>query len=426
MKNKVKIAENIIKDWKKDDYVFGLNCLNRVGLLAREIGSNTLISIGDYDWTKPIFNEINKSFTDNNINIVKRVGDSRPNAPTEDLYILQDEIEKIKPDFITVVGGGSNIDLAKAASILASLSEGNHDIEQFFGVNKVSERIRKSKRKFIPVLAIQTVSSSGAHLTKYSNITDLSKSQKKLIVDDAIVPRKALFDYSITRTASTELTIDGALDGFSHLIEVFIGSQQVNIDKIERIADIGIDIIVKTLPRILKKPQDLELRKLLGLATDLGGYAIMIGGTSGPHLNSFSLVDIVSHGRASALLNPYYILFFASKLERQLEVLAKIFKKYISPNISKYKSVDREYGIAVTKGILNFYREIGFPLKLLDIKNFSDNYIKKMLVAAKDPQLEMKLKNMPIPMHIGNINQYMGMILEAAKTGNLEVIKEVS
>jgi len=30
---------------------------------------------------------------------------------------------------------------------------------------------------------------------------------------------------------------------------------------------------------------------------------------SGPHLNSFSLVKYLSHGRACALLNPYYTLF---------------------------------------------------------------------------------------------------------------------
>jgi len=43
----------------------------------------------------------------------------------------------------------------------------------------------------------------------------------------------------------------------------------------------------------------------VALGTDLGGYAIMVGGTSGPHLNSFSLVKYVSHGRACALMNPY-------------------------------------------------------------------------------------------------------------------------
>ena len=43
-----------------------------------------------------------------------------------------------------------------------------------------------------------TAASSGAHLTKYSNITDLTTFQKKLIVDQGIVPSRAIFDYETT------------------------------------------------------------------------------------------------------------------------------------------------------------------------------------------------------------------------------------
>ena len=44
----------------------------------------------------------------------------------------------------------------------------------------------------MPVLAVMTAASSGAHLTKYSNITDPVKGQKKLIVDEAITPPRAV------------------------------------------------------------------------------------------------------------------------------------------------------------------------------------------------------------------------------------------
>ena len=69
-------------------------------------------------------------------------------------------------------------------------------------------------------MAIQTAASSGAHLTKYSNITDVRTGQKKLIVDDAIVPARAVFDYGVTASAPRSLTVDGALDGISHSLEV--------------------------------------------------------------------------------------------------------------------------------------------------------------------------------------------------------------
>ena len=52
----------------------------------------------------------------------------------------------------------------------------------------------------------------------------------------------------------------------------------------------------------------------------------MIGGTNGGHLTSFSLVDILSHGRACAIMNPYYVVFFAPAVEEPLRLVGEIFK----------------------------------------------------------------------------------------------------
>ena len=48
------------------------------------------------------------------------------------------------------------------------------------------------------------------------------------------------------------------------------------------------------------------------------------------------------------------------------------------------------------------------------------------LTAAKNPQLDMKLKNMPVPLNASLIDEYMGPILNAAKTGDLSLIKNIA
>ncbi|KXA95042.1 hypothetical protein AKJ65_02690 [candidate division MSBL1 archaeon SCGC-AAA259E19] len=63
-------------------------------------------------------------------------------------------------------------------------------IDPYFGTGNVTKVKESTGKKMIPMIAVQTASGSGAHLTKYSNITDPVKSQKKLIVDDAIIPEK--------------------------------------------------------------------------------------------------------------------------------------------------------------------------------------------------------------------------------------------
>ena len=82
-------------------------------------------------------------------------------------------------------------------------------------------------------------------------------------------------------------------------------SGTVNYAKISEVAFIGMKLIVDALPGALERVDDLDFRRALGLGTDLGGYAIMLGGTNGGHLGSFSLVDSLTHGRACAILNPY-------------------------------------------------------------------------------------------------------------------------
>ncbi len=44
---------------------------------------------------------------------------------------------------------------------------------------------------------------------------------------------------------------------------------------------------------------------------------------------------------------------------------------------------------------------------------------------AKSPQLEMKLKNMPVPLTADMVDEYMKPVLEAALTGDFSAIKTV-
>jgi alcohol dehydrogenase len=49
--------------------------------------------------------------------------------------------------------------------------------------------------------------------------------------------------------------------------------------------------------------------------------------------------------------------------------------------------------------------------------------MERALTAAKNPQLKMKLENMPIPLTADMIDEYMRPILEAGRTGDLSLIK---
>jgi len=424
MEDTIKIARKLLKDYKGRNFSFGLGCLPDLAEFVLEYDNNTLLIISQKEWAGPLKEEVRNILGKNGINILMETGTSRENTPKEDVFALADLIKKLKPKSIVCVGGGSAIDCAKAANVLSALSPDNRDLEAFFGVGKVSEAIHKSDDlKLRPLIAVEVAAGSGAHITRYANVTDLDTIQKKLIADDAIIPDRAVFDYLTTLTMPAELTKDGAMDGFSHCLEVYYGANEdaENFKLVEEICLTGIELIINNLPLLLKDLKNERLRENIGLATDLGAYAITILGTSGAHLNSYSFVDVLAHGKACAILNPYYTVFYSSAIESKLRKIAVIYKKYITADISKIRG--KELGIAIAKAMTYFSADIRFPASLGEIKGFNDNHIEKAIIAAKNPQLKSRLENMPVPLKSDQLDEYMKPVLEAAKTGDFNKIK---
>lgn len=422
MMNLKEKARTLLREFKGDHYIFGLGCLNRLGELVSPFGKRTLLVTNLGRWSEPDLEQIIDSLKEKNLNVTGPIPGAKPNAPREDVSRLMKEISRIKPDSVVVADGGSGIDAVKAASVLAALGG---DVEDYFGVGKVTEKLHSTGKTPTPVIAVQTAASSAAHLTKYSNITDMKAAQKKLIVDEAVVPKNALFDYKLTKTMPLDFTLDGGFDGIAHSLEVFFGAQPESFDKIASIAEAGIELIISAIENVAANGQDLEAREAMGLGTDLGGYAIMTGGTNGAHLTSFSLVDILSHGRACAIMNPYYMVFFGPAVQKQLHILSRIYAKYGFMDKDASGLQGRDLATAVAEAMVNLAKRVGFPTTLSEVQGFNKKHIERALKAAKNPQLEMKLKNMPTPLDSSMIDEYMGPVLRAAATGDFSLIKNI-
>ena len=421
-------ARQLLKGFKGDNYTFGIGVFDQLGSQVAKLGQKVLVvadGIGT-DWASPVLKKVEEGLKMSGLTLAGDfVAGAQPNAPREDVIRIANVIAKLKPDVVVSVGGGSTIDATKAGIAWSLFGEKYPDMDEYFGANQITEMLAKQKTTMIPHFAVMMAASSAAHLTKYSNITDMKTDQKMLIVDMAVVPTKALFDYSVSVSQPHSLTVDGALDGISHALEVLMGIPKEQYERTLPICLTCIELIVTNLKQVVADPTNLDAREAIGLGTDLGGYAIMVGGTNGAHLNSFSMTDILSHGRACALMNPYYVVFFAPAIENRLREVWKIFVKagYISEELNLLSG--RELGLAISTGLIALSKEIGFPTTLSEVPGFNDMHIKKCLNAAKNPKLESKLKNMPIPLVANQIDEYMGSILLAAKYGNMELIKNL-
>ncbi|MEM2399058.1 MAG: iron-containing alcohol dehydrogenase [Candidatus Bathyarchaeia archaeon] len=417
-KNLMKRAEELLTEFKGDDYAFGAEALKKFDRYVNRIGRKTAIITSGTGIRAGIVDLVSASLRGKGYEVLGILEGARQNTPKEDVYRLAYQLVRMGCNGVVAIGGGSVIDGAKAALVLALYGG---VIEDYFGTGLVSA---KSGGERIPLIAIQTASSSASHLTKYSNVTDMITFQKKLIIDEAIVPRASVFQYDITRSMPPDLTKDGALDGISHCWEVWMGATgRANYDKISEVAYTGIKLIIEALPIALKNAENLEARYALGLGTDLGGYSIMLGGTNGPHLGSFSLVDVLPHGRACAVLNPYYTVLFSSAIQDQLKRIVRIYVDSGYLDEGKTRLEGRKLAEAVAEGMINFFKEIGFPTSLKEA-GATEKHIERMVGAAKDPQLKSKLENMPIPIRAeaGDVDRLIKPTLEAAYIGDFSLV----
>jgi alcohol dehydrogenase len=415
-------ARELLWQFKGDTFVSGFGVLPEAGRLCAALGRRAVLVRDVFPGSERHVDAIVASLLAAGVEIAATIPGAAPNAPLADLARLEAELRTYNPDVIVSFGGGSTIDCTKAAEVLRSLGG---PIDDYFGTGLVTAKLNASGARLAPHLAIQSAASSAAHLTKYSNITDVTAGQKKLIVDDAIVPARALFDYAVTLDAPESLTADGALDGLAHCLEVYYGATgKPAYTRIEEVALNGIALVMEYLPRAIRDPRDREAREGLGYATDLGGYSIMLGGTNGAHLTSFSLIDILSHGRACALMNPYYTVFYSPAVQAQLRAVARLCTRFGMGAAAMESRSGRALAEAVANALIGLERVVGNPATLGEVPGFSSGHIDRALTAAKNPQLRMKLENMPVPLRPEEVDDYMGPVLAAAVAGDLTVVRD--
>jgi len=278
MKESMERAKKVLKDWKGDSYTFGEDVLEVTGKYAKKYGRKVTLIVTELGqaWIQKPLEQVKSSLKANGI-AFETINGARPNAPREDVYRISLQVARGKSDAIVALGGGSTVDAAKAAAVLNTYSPvevmeilganvGEADsVEPYFGTGIVTKMKEKTKRPVMPVIAVQTAASSGAHLTKYSNITDPITGQKKLIVDEAIVPPASIFDFKITLDSPLSLTLDGGLDGIAHAWEVFTGTTGQTYGKVKEVSQLCIQLIVYGLQKTKKDKKDLEGRIALGL-----------------------------------------------------------------------------------------------------------------------------------------------------------------
>lgn len=398
-------AEKRLKAWKPTRIHFGEAIAQQAGEIVKSFGKRVLIVLGRGSVKKSgsldlVLQSIQKERVPYGI-----VGGVEPNPSKETVYRIAYHILAGDYGLLLAVGGGSVIDAAKAAGILGTTREG--EIEDYFGSGIVSKKIKR----ILDLIAVPTTSGTGSELTKFSVITDKEFHVKKMISDPVIVPLEAIVDPVFTYSCDHHVTKVTGLDAMSHLIEGYFNNIDEGVDpEANRRALIGLRLLFEALPRVLKDGLDREARKMMSLASTLGGSVIFYKQAGLPHLNSFSWSHVMDHGEAVAVMLPYYTAYYAPMISEKIETIGQLMGIDRSKNIT----------VAFIERLLEFYRKIDFPTTLKEFRNFSVDLIQKATLEASQNRMKLEASPRIIPQE--KSEEILQTIIECAYQGNFEKI----
>lgn len=401
----MKEAQDVVAGWKPTKLHFGEGRARKAGEVVKRHGSKVLIVTGQKSaQAAGYLDRITRSLEESSVPY-RICGGVEPNPSKETVYRVAYHLLAGGFDCMLAVGGGSAMDAAKAAGILATLKKG--DIDDYFGVGLVS----KITERIMPLIVAPTTSGSGSEVTKFSVITDPRLGVKKLMIDPAIVPREAIVDPELTYSCSRHVTMVSGLDAMTHLIEGYFNEVDEGADpQCNDRALMGLKLLFGALPGVVQNPEDKEGRRQMAMASLLGGTVLFYKQAGGPHLNSFSWCNVMDHGEACAVMLPYYGAYYAPVIAQKMKKVSEAMGVTGSGNVAK----------DFAEGLLSFYRKLGFPLTLKEFDDFSRELIEK---AVKDAsQNKMKLEAMPRPIPQEKSTQVLRTIIEGAYNGSLEEI----
>jgi alcohol dehydrogenase class IV len=401
-------AEKILKAWKPTRIHFGEGTVLRVGKVVKKYGDRTLLVIGKGSIRRSgVLDRVLQSLAKNSINS-KMVEGIEPNPSKETVYRIAYHLLAGNFSSLLAIGGGSVIDAAKAAGILGTIKEG--EIDDYFGVGMVSRKVKK----IMPLIALPTTGGTGSELTKFSVITDTWLHVKKLIFDIAIVPAEAIVDPELTYSCENHVSRVTGLDAMTHLMEGYFNNVDETADpEANHRALIGLKLLLEGLPRVLKDGEDREARRMMSLASTVGGSVLFYKQAGLPHLNSFSWSNVMDHGEAVAVMLPYYSAYYAPNIAEKMKKVAELM------SIPESKDLIKDF----VQGLFAFYKKVNFPLTLKEFKNFSEDLIDKAVRDAS--QNRMKLEASPRPIPPEKSEEVLHTIIQGAYQGSIEKITKL-
>jgi alcohol dehydrogenase class IV len=169
-------------------------------------------------------------------------------------------------ELVVACGGGSVIDLGKAAAALLT------NLQDPFDYLEVVGRGLPLVRPALPLVALPTTAGTGAEVTKNAVLASPEHGVKASLRHDSMLPAVALVDPELTLSMPASITAATGLDALTQCLEPFVSCLSNPLT--DAIALEGLRRGARALPLAFRKGSNLAAREDMALCSLFGGLAL--------------------------------------------------------------------------------------------------------------------------------------------------------
>ncbi len=340
--------------------VFGWGRREEVGRLGRQLGSRAIVFCGlPDDQAADILPEIAAKLHAERIDLIEAaVLDHEPESGDVDQAAATlRELGAGGGDFLLALGGGSAIDLAKAAAAMAVCDEGDSIVDYLEGVGVG----RSLQSEPLPVLAMPTTAGTGAEATYNAVVSNHDPPWKKSLRDPRLIPNVALIDPELCVSAPRAVTAASGLDAITQLIESFISRKAQPIP--QALCLQGLRLALPAIAEAVEDGSSRRARERMSHAALLSGMALANSGLGMAHGVAPALGTHcrIPHGTACAVMLPIALRVNREACEKELARLAHVLFG-VNPRKSPAEAADR-----LIAEIERLCDRLGVPQSLADL-----------------------------------------------------------
>ncbi len=296
--------------------VFGPGSVERIGELLQQLGLNSCLLISDENLADHA-QTIRRSVERCNLSCaVFEGGEAEPRVELVERVLA--DVGDRHFDAVVGLGGGSNIDLAKATAVV--LSHGGA-VADYAGQGQLPGPV-------LPIIAVPTTAGSGSEVSGACILSVPEDHSKLALVDNRLRPSLAIVDPELQASCPPTVTRDAGIDAFCHAVEaltivdcadfphgpdepwpLYQGKHPFS----DALAEKAIELIAHNLPLVVQEPGHRKARSQMALGALLAGMAMSNTGIYTVHALTYPVGAFTgaSHGACNGVLLPAVLDFVA-------------------------------------------------------------------------------------------------------------------